>query len=729
MVHKRLKSLMFLMLLLLGVGQTAQATRVYADLSKATAEGSAATWENNTFTWTAAWDARVVIRDLPSDFSEYTNLVLEVESSSAAFRIDFESVSGNVSNLSNTTFGDVITEKTKLTIPINELELTEEQLTSMVCIRVNTNSESGSVTLNSIYLEKPFDLTFNNAGQAYIYPSDMEATGMTLNPQTGELTKTETGNGRITINFGDVDFSNVTNIKLNRDAESEGYKLLLSSANLQRTDDENVHTTGAFYNFVQSYGSINYTEEYQARSEHIQSLYIDAAYDSIGTMKITSICITKEVISANAGGETDLHSIPYVSWNSETNTWVDTNPDWNVGVSTDGTVYGSFNSTPDRYADLSAYDELRIYQTNGQPLRYFFRTNDETTGSGSTESATLNETGNYYTLNLNSIKEKYGRVELIGIKTASNGSPAFVEKIVAVKPNPQEDYVLAGMGDFSFETEAALANPNATVIDATGLTNTEPITLLSANPNCLFIANEGILANENNVLIADENPGCYTCENLVLDVTKPFRIPGTITTTNASAKKSVTNARYATMVLPFAVEVPKDVMAYKLTSVDGDKIMGETLTTIPAGQPVLLKAAAADYTFKATEEATLTADQQLAEDGLLKGVYVDSYAPASSYVLQNQNENVAFYKVQNANEQKVKQYTAYLLPESVQQANRLIFALGEDDVTDVEGVEVTAAAATVVEIYDLSGRQVNTPVKGINLMKMSDGTVKKVIVK
>ena len=65
----------------------------------------------------------------------------------------------------------------------------------------------------------------------------------------------------------------------------------------------------------------------------------------------------------------------------------------------------------------------------------------------------------------------------------------------------------------------------------------------------------------------------------------------------------------------------------------------------------------------------------------------------------------------------------------MQQANRLIFALGEDDVTDVEGVEVTAAAATVVEIYDLSGRQVNTPVKGINLMKMSDGTVKKVIVK
>ena len=482
MVQRTLKKCLFVLLLLFGVGQMARATRVYADLTKATAEGSAATWENNTFTWTAAWDARIMIRDLPSDFSEYTNLVLEVESSTAAFRIDFESVSGNFSRLPNTEFGEAITERTTLTIPINELGLTEEQLTSMVCIRVNTNSESGSVTLNSVYLEKPFALTFNSAGQVYIYPSDMEVTGaMTLDPQTGELYKTEEGDAQIKINFGDVDFSNVTNIKLNRDAESEGYGQLLKCANLRRTDGENVHNTSAFYGFVESWGSIDYTEEYQVRSEHIQSLYIDAKTEATGTMKITSICITKNVISATAGGETDLHSIPYVSWNSEANTWVDTKPDWNVGVSTDGTVYGSYSSDQNRYADLGAYDELRIYQTSGQPLRYFFRTSDATTGSGSTESATLSESGDYYTLNLNSIRDKYGKVELIGIKTASNGSPAFVEKILAVKHNPQEDYVFAGEGDILSEAQAALADANATVIDATGLT--APMELESGNLN------------------------------------------------------------------------------------------------------------------------------------------------------------------------------------------------------------------------------------------------------
>ena len=164
--------------------------------------------------------------------------------------------------------------------------------------------------------------------------------------------------------------------------------------------------------------------------------------------------------------------------------------------------------------------------------------------------------------------------------------------------------------------------------------------------------------------------------------------------------------------------------------VEGEKVMGEALANIPAGQPVLLKADAADYTFTATG-ATLTTDQQPGGEGLLTGVYADDYAPAGSYVLQNNTEGVAFYNVENDNAQKVVQYTAYLtLPETAQQANRLIFALGEDDVTGIESVEAAAeSTATVVEIYDLSGRQVGTPVKGINLMKMSDGSVKKVIVR
>ena len=470
-------------------------------------------------------------------------------------------------------------------------------------------------------------------------------------------------------------------------------------------------------------------------------------------MKFESLIITKYLLSVEeVSNETSLKDLPFLKNSGETaipfadkvfNQTHD--PLWNVGVDNAVEIYGQCNWVQEQnyYVDLDNYDELRLYLSgDGVAVRcWFINTNYFNTNNTHDDlnihtvtSPTQNEDGKEYAVvDLNEVKREYGHAYLAGMKTLNN-APTRVNNITVYDANPVAEYVISGRGEVTDEVQAVLNNEDVQVIDATSVTKgggTESVgpTLISANPNCLFIANDGMLANTNNVLVANEEGG-YDCANLVLDVAQPIRIPGTIHATAASAEKNVTNAEYATMVLPFEVTVPENVTAYKLTSVEGDKIMGETLTTIPAGQPVLLEAAATDYTFEATEEATLTADQQPAGDGLLKGVYVDSYAPASSYVLQNQNGDVAFYKVQNADEQKVKQYTAYLtLPASIQQANRLIFALGEDNVTGVEGVEATAAAATVVEIYDLSGRQVSAPVKGINLMKMSDGTVKKVIVK
>ena len=47
------------------------------------------------------------------------------------------------------------------------------------------------------------------------------------------------------------------------------------------------------------------------------------------------------------------------------------------------------------------------------------------------------------------------------------------------------------------------------------------------------------------------------------------------------------------------------------------------------------------------------------------------------------------------------------------------------------GIEVSTVSQqpTVVERYDLSGRHLNQAKRGVNIIKMSDGTTKKVIVK
>lgn len=56
------------------------------------------------------------------------------------------------------------------------------------------------------------------------------------------------------------------------------------------------------------------------------------------------------------------------------------------------------------------------------------------------------------------------------------------------------------------------------------------------------------------------------------------------------------------------------------------------------------------------------------------------------------------------------------------------FRTGED-LTPVEGMEADARSAELVGYYDLQGKRLARPVRGINILWMSDGTAKKVVVK
>ena len=186
-----------------------------------------ATWDatEKTFAWTASTYAYMVLPGLAGDLTEYTQLVLDVKEMTAPFRVDFQFGGGDVWETAVAYYN--LTTGLK-TIDLSE-KFTEEQLAQVTAVRLNTNSESGSLSLNAIYLVKPFKLEFDETGKAYIYPSDLAegATGFTMDEQTGLITKSEVGNAGITFELGDVDFSGVVNISLNVDVTSEGYMDLI----------------------------------------------------------------------------------------------------------------------------------------------------------------------------------------------------------------------------------------------------------------------------------------------------------------------------------------------------------------------------------------------------------------------------------------------------------------------------------------------------------------------
>lgn len=168
---------------------------------------------------------------------------------------------------------------------------------------------------------------------------------------------------------------------------------------------------------------------------------------------------------------------------------------------------------------------------------------------------------------------------------------------------------------------------------------------------------------------------------------------------------TMTDAKWATFCAPMDVNVPYGMKAYTVDGIDADDetvlALTEVEDVIPANTPVVLEGTAA-----ANLKAYGFAAPATAEAGMLTGVYEDTTAPAGSYVLQNHEGVVGFYKVEGV-QPTVKANSAYLNTPSAVKA----FYFNAQDVTTA--ITKLNAETTSNAIYDLSGRRVQNAQKGI----------------
>ena len=170
---------------------------------------------------------------------------------------------------------------------------------------------------------------------------------------------------------------------------------------------------------------------------------------------------------------------------------------------------------------------------------------------------------------------------------------------------------------------------------------------------------------------------------------------------------------YTTLCLPFNVKLPENsaVKAYYASAAAGEVLKLEEITNgiIPANEGVILhntsEAEAANINLTiTTEEATLTENK-------LKGVTAkrEGYDALSNYVLAAKNGATGFYK---ANFTAIPANKAYLPVANVQNAQGVMMAFSfGDEVTGIDNVNAAALAAK--KYYDLQGRRVLYPAKGI----------------
>lgn len=185
------------------------------------------------------------------------------------------------------------------------------------------------------------------------------------------------------------------------------------------------------------------------------------------------------------------------------------------------------------------------------------------------------------------------------------------------------------------------------------------------------------------------------------------------------ASMNITEAGYATFVAPFDVKVPEGVTAYSCAEINADLelVLEEVQNTIPANTPVIVEGAEFAESFFA-EEAEPANNPTC---GLLTGVYAETAAPVGSYVLQQQGEKIAFFKVASDGIM-VGANRAYLTVAS--NAKALNFTTAATAIN-----AVNALVSGKAEVYGANGARQNGLQKGMNIVKMADGSVQKVLVK
>lgn len=215
---------------------------------------------------------------------------------------------------------------------------------------------------------------------------------------------------------------------------------------------------------------------------------------------------------------------------------------------------------------------------------------------------------------------------------------------------------------------------------------------------------------EANQFIGSQDAGVYTVNSHI-----DFKL---VETQKPSIAINTTAAGWGTTILPFAAQKPADVKVYTCAKMNGTDLVLTEVETLEANKPYIIEGA---------WNETLTGDAQGTElnytEGLLTGVYAQTEVAAGTYVMQMLNGKVAFYQVSEEKPINVPANRAYLTVNS----EAKVLNIGNGETNGINAIQ--ALIDGDAEIFNVNGVKQNTLQKGINIIKMSNGETRKIMVK
>lgn len=172
----------------------------------------------------------------------------------------------------------------------------------------------------------------------------------------------------------------------------------------------------------------------------------------------------------------------------------------------------------------------------------------------------------------------------------------------------------------------------------------------------------------------------------------------------------ITEAGYATLMLPYAAECPKGIHVYSVSGADAmttdgyRKLILSEEESLAANTPYVIKGDEGEYSFTGWG----TAAKKTYTAGLLTGTLEKMKAPEGTYVLQNNNGVTGFYRVGWRREPTMNAYRAYLSAPAEGGTSETMAFVFDDTST---GIDSPVVNETLVSVYTTGGEKVRDNVK------------------
>ena len=227
-------------------------------------------------------------------------------------------------------------------------------------------------------------------------------------------------------------------------------------------------------------------------------------------------------------------------------------------------------------------------------------------------------------------------------------------------------------------------------------------------------------ANRTNyawaLISATDYPEWQNSNKLLTEVTG-YSAETDIDNMNVSVLKSMTAGVWNTFVVPFDMDIPSGWTVKEPTGFDGSTLDFGDASSIVAGKPYIVKPTEAVTSFSATG-VTLKKDldNTTVGDVTMTGTYEQiaaiDYSTQDCYVIGIKNGVSALYKVNS--DVSLKPFRAYFTIPGGSEVKANVINLNFDgDTTGIENLDVNH---NVNEVYDLQGRRVAQPTRGLYIV-------------